>query len=549
MFPKSAVFPLIGDSNTRLTADHKRISNKALANIIEPFPNYPDIKFGGNFNWAHQEPELSTSYSLYLQNLRVVGTMLAVFEHTRDEKLLDKCDQIVLSWMEFVEAGGEVEMTWYDHAVGARCRVLTQYLSISEEMNRPYDKARFTAMLEKHAEILMDDSHHRMNNHGIMMDNALLSLGLGLERMDYFYHGMERVKAIFWQTFSETGMHQENSPEYHSMVQRMFKELESYLNANSFTLGADILRKFPYIAEHSKRLVKPDGKIPAIGDSSHNSTNLGFDWGSFHDQMSGFTLLKNRANELYLAFICGFSATAHKHADDLSVILNYGGKDFFVDAGKYNYGNNRYRRFVVSKSAHSSFMLDRNYTRVPDNRYSKMIATDHYLNSEIYSLVSGYNRGYENASLRRTVYSIPSESLLIIDDRGSNLKNEKEVWQQRFTLSPESNARILKNDTVMVQNGDRVIYLKIQSESEPRIEIIDSQEGEVFISERTKNITPTSQIVIKYDQAESIASTITISLGYEYKGKVTVDRSTQAIGVERPRDPELTDLIIPTFSL
>src|SRR5699024_2722060 len=136
MFPKSAVFPLIGDSNTRLTADHKRISNKALANITEPFPNYPDIKFGGNFNWAHQEPELSTSYSLYLQNLRVVGTMLAVFEHTRDEKLLDKCDQIVLSWMEFVEAGGEVEMTWYDHAVGARCRVLTQYLSISDEMNR-----------------------------------------------------------------------------------------------------------------------------------------------------------------------------------------------------------------------------------------------------------------------------------------------------------------------------------------------------------------------------------------------------------------------------
>src|SRR5699024_9817505 len=108
----------------------------------------------------HQEPELSTSYSLYLQNLRVVGTMLAVFEHTRDEKLLDKCDQIVLSWMEFVEAGGEVEMTWYDHAVGARCRVLTQYLSISEEMNRPYDKARFTAMLEKHAEILMRSEEH-----------------------------------------------------------------------------------------------------------------------------------------------------------------------------------------------------------------------------------------------------------------------------------------------------------------------------------------------------------------------------------------------------
>ena len=549
MFPKSAVFPLIGDAKTKINGDLQRIADKALRNIIEPFPKYPDIAFGANFNWDHQEPELATSYSLYLQNLRVVGTLLAVYEHSKNTALLDKCDEILQSWLNYVEAGGQTEMTWYDHAVGARCRVLTQYLAICEEVGRSYDKKRFTSILEKHATILMDDSHHRMNNHGIMMDNALISLGIGLQRMDFFYHGMERVKAIFWQTFSETGMHQENSPEYHSMVQRMFNELELFLKANGFSLGKDVLRKLQVVSLHRKRLVKPDGKIPAIGDSSHRAAESTYNWDSFHDQMSGFSILKEEQLELYLAFICGFSATAHKHSDDLSVILNYGKKDFFVDAGKYNYGKNRFRSFVVSRVAHSSFTVDRSYKRDPENRYTKQIATDHFLDSKLYSLASGYNLGYDAAALRRSVYVIPEQSLIVINDQGQNLENRRENWQQRFTLSPQATARLLNENTIEVTNGDKTIYLKWNSKSRPLIEVIDKSDGKVFVSENTKSTTPTSQIVISHASSTEFDGVISISLGKEFTGGIEVDRNSQIIRVIRESDSESTSLMLPRFSL
>lgn len=549
MFPKSAVFPLIGDAKSKLTADHKRIADKALRNIIEPFPKYPDIDFGSDFNWGHQEPELATSYSLYLQNLRVVGTLLAVYEHSKDEALLDKCDEIVQSWLNYVEGGGQTEMTWYDHAVGARCRVLTQYLSICQETERSYDEARFTAILEKHATILMDDSHHRMNNHGIMMDNALISLGLGLERMDYLYHGLERVKSIFWQTFSETGMHQENSPEYHSMVQRMFNELEAFLKANDFSLGKDVLRKLQHVSQHRKRLVKPDGRVPAIGDSSHRTAESTHDWSSFHDQMSGFSILKNQQMELYLAFICGFSATAHKHSDDLSIILNYGSKDFFVDAGKYNYGKNKYRSFVVSRVAHSSFTIDRSYKRDPENRYTKQIATDHFLDSQLYSLVSGYNRGYDDAILRRSVYAVPEVNLVLINDQGENSKGRRENWQQRFTLSPKANPKILDNRTVEINNGDKTIYLKWLGSSEPLLEVIGGTDGKVFVSENTKKTTPTKQIVFSHSPTASFDGLISISLAEEFTGNIQLDRNSQTIRVSSARESTSTHLMLPAFPL
>ena len=110
MFEKSAVMPLIGDSSSKLNKDIKRIASKALDNTIEPFPGYPDIQFGTTFNWEHLEPQLETTYQLYLQNLRVVGTLLAVYENSEDRALLNKASEIVNSWLDYVEAGGETEM-------------------------------------------------------------------------------------------------------------------------------------------------------------------------------------------------------------------------------------------------------------------------------------------------------------------------------------------------------------------------------------------------------------------------------------------------------
>ena len=155
-------------------------------------------------------------------------------------------------------------MTWYDHAVGARVRVLMQYLYLMQAEGLPVESTRIEHILKKHADVLLDDSHHRMNNHGIMMDMALMSLGIGLDEPAYLYHALGRVESIFWQTFSETGMHQENSPEYHGMVYRMYREIESYLNDNGFSLGQDILRKLDVAAGHFSRIVMPNGELPGI---------------------------------------------------------------------------------------------------------------------------------------------------------------------------------------------------------------------------------------------------------------------------------------------
>ena len=524
MFARSALLPLIGGNNKTPTSRDIRIADKALRNVLEPFPGYPDTKFSTDFNWAHEEPELVTSYQLYLQNLRIVGCLLAAYERTEDSDYLEKAEEIVDSWMEYVEKGGKTDMTWYDHAVGTRSRVLMQFLVNMQEAGRSFDSGRFTEILETHARLLMDDTLHRMNNHGLMMDMALVSLGLGMNRMDYVYRGMGRAESIFWQSYSDTGMHQENSPEYHSMVTRMFGELEGFLSANNLTLGAEFLRKLKQAKQHPSRIVAPNGKTPVIGDSSSpRSGQVKHTWDSFHDAASGFTALKSEECKTYLAFICGFSTVTHKHSDDLSVLLTYEGKDFFVDSGKYNYGRNKYRRYVVSHKAHSIFSPGRTYQRNSDNQYSKVIATDHFMDFRGYSLVSGHNFGYKDARLRRSVYLVPNQSALIVDDQGQS--KESENWTQRFVLAPNVDVNINPDGSVVLENNGVQIFLSFEGGVTPKIEVEHGEVGakhvQAVISNAGGKVEKTKHLVFRHAASREFSAKLVVSLGHPFTGKVT----------------------------
>jgi hypothetical protein len=319
--------------------------------------------------------------------------------------------------------------------------------------------SRLQAQLVKHANLLMDDSIHRVNNHGLMVDHALISAGLVLGDDSYVFNGIGRARSIFWQSFSPRGVHQENSPEYHRMVSRMFRELEEYLSRNGLGLGEDVLSMFEPIDRYLATLAKPDRRVPAIGDSSAGIVADDVLWGSFNDESSGVTVIKSRLNQLYLAFIAGYSLLVHKHSDDLSVILSSGRSEFFVEAGKYNYGTNKFRRYVVSGRAHSAFSLARGYDKSRDNKVTRLIATDHFLDAIDYTVVSGYNAGYDGAILRRTIYYIEKENLIYIRDQGKS-NHESEVWRQRFNLHQAVDVEQVGTSAMQLTNSDEMLYVE-----------------------------------------------------------------------------------------
>lgn len=58
----------------------------------------------------------------------------------------------------------------------------------------------------------------------------------------------------------------ENSPDYHSMVQKLFLTTEQFLNENNATLGQDRTEKLELTKYYFALTLQPDKSLSAIGD-------------------------------------------------------------------------------------------------------------------------------------------------------------------------------------------------------------------------------------------------------------------------------------------
>src|SRR5699024_10579605 len=79
------VLPLLNPSNnTKATAD------KALQNIIVPFPGFDSVNFDDNYYYVNKTKKYGASYQLYIQSLRTCAVILLEFEKTKDINYLLK---------------------------------------------------------------------------------------------------------------------------------------------------------------------------------------------------------------------------------------------------------------------------------------------------------------------------------------------------------------------------------------------------------------------------------------------------------------------------
>src|SRR5699024_320232 len=127
-------------------------------------------------------------------------------------------------------------MVWYDHPTANRIQVIINYLYLAKERH-DVDTKLYGKLLRFHSLYLSDNKNYRRNNHGLMMDRSLMILGNILNDQNIFNIGFYRSIDTFWYSYSYTGLHLENSPEYHNMVTRMYLELQTYLKKNGKTYG------------------------------------------------------------------------------------------------------------------------------------------------------------------------------------------------------------------------------------------------------------------------------------------------------------------------
>ena len=223
---------------------------------------------------------------------------------------------------------------------------------------------------ERHAEWLFDDSHYVENNHGVMMDHALLQFSLLIECVDpvlsskYREKTLQRLSMMLTKTFLPDGYCTENSPSYHYVNFSLFTTIYHFLTKFSIEFDKE---KWINILDKSKTagelLLRPDGSIPLIGDSAHYP--LAFFNKVRQHKKKGVSIYPNSgffafsSSVLHVTLRAGGTKFTHRHIDDISVTLWYNGQEFICDGGLYNYDiKDKKRRNFISCRSHRGIFVD-----------------------------------------------------------------------------------------------------------------------------------------------------------------------------------------------
>lgn len=427
-------------------------------------PNIGYLSIDIHDGWKADLGDAANSKRLWLNSLVSAHACLeyGINNPVDSEKYLTVGADLVKSYLEiYVSEQGIFQDAWRDeHAVANRLFVLTAFMHYASCPEVPHPEVDFS-MINKiipiasifhhaliHAEWLNSDKNYVKNNHGVMMDISLAQFSVILRGIDkslserYSLTSRRRLNSMLELTFDKDGCCTENSPTYH------------FVNYSLFTVVLDFLLKYDLIKDVSNWMdrlnkarnvgnlfLRSDKTIPLIGDSE-NVLGTFFPQADVVDHRYGFGYYEDAGffvvsqPDWHMTFKAGGASYSHRHIDDLSLTLQYRGKDFFVDCGMYNYDiKDKLRRWFISSRAHSGIYVE----SMGDVRFANFKspqAMSRFVSLEgderHFNICATHNLSTEVEIKRLVSYS--DDSLMIED---SFACENSQSWRIQFNLHPD----------------------------------------------------------------------------------------------------------------
>lgn len=422
----------------------------------------------------------------------MVSYLLNAYEETQNKLYLDKAKEITEDWIKN-NPNDRISnnWAWADHPVSSRILVMTNLLEhLKSEQKRDY---RFIGLLlesfEEHLIYQVDEKKYKIpHNHGIMQDRALIQAAISLSNVKesslWVNIARGRLNKQINSLVDENGVQLEHSPFYHLYTMQLLNSIIELKYNNNLALDSNILKRFDSMKEYLVYITKPDLTLPLIGDST--KVNIIND---FKDDYLKYVVTEGREglqpkeidkvykdsgvaifrdewaseeaykNMTHLVFNAGYHSRVHKHADDLSFVLSSLGEDIFIDAGKYEYNNTKWREYISSSKGHNMITVDNTSYKIENKNYGSFI-TD-YILEEGYSWVRGEHNLFQNVKLSREILYIKPNVLLIFDKANSNTHHS---YEQNFNLGKTFEIDYEQSDENLVvannDNGDITVTIK-----------------------------------------------------------------------------------------
>jgi Heparinase II/III-like protein/Heparinase II/III N-terminus len=328
------------------------------------------------FSWPFDPHDLETGPADWMLAMAAFGIpdrLLKAFDATGTAEYLEKAVAFVLQWEEFEEAEWLPHgLSWNDHAIAERVYVTTD-LWRAYRSSPLYDPSRGEKILrlaQRSAELLARPSHFTFGtNHGVMQNLALMQVALAMpilpDAARYFAIGKDRLVRQLAFYISPEGAILEHSAGYHLFGMQLLAVARRYFELAGESPPDALIADFDKGRQFTTALTRPGGSLPLIGDThailpagrpvpgsgteiAESLTPIGTPAPPEPCAVlpiSGYAVWWNglgrwpaeqRFSQLVTTWSY-FPGHAHKHADELSVLLWAAGQDWLSNVGYWAY--------------------------------------------------------------------------------------------------------------------------------------------------------------------------------------------------------------------
>jgi Heparinase II/III N-terminus/Heparinase II/III-like protein len=357
-------------TNKQLNAEAEQIMQGKL-----DLSGFPSTSFTFPFNPLDLDKN-GSKWQLFFASLAIPERLLNSYQVTGNIEFLLGAKEIISEFARYERNSWLPKgFLWNDHAIAGRIPVMAKFWKLYR--NHPdyqFEVARDLFQLAaRSAKLLVKPAHFTFaTNHGVMQNLALLQICLAfptLPNVDYYKHvALGRLCDQMHFYVNDEGVVLEHSAGYQKVGLKFMGIAFRYLTLLEMTIPEDWKVKYQKAEAFYSQLLRPDGSLPIYGDTdngrkNHRMFSINFDANGKSERLvgkekwipkqphslypvAGYSIWWNgfdespnekQSNQTVVAWSY-FPGHAHKHADEMSVLLWAKGHNWWTNVGYWPYG-------------------------------------------------------------------------------------------------------------------------------------------------------------------------------------------------------------------
>lgn len=446
-------------------------------------------------------PIQDSTWGLRFCSLIVPNLLGRAYEVTNDAKYLRAAVQYIIDWADFEQTLWlPIDAVFNDHAVASRAIVVSDIWRIYRNSS-VYDDQSAGQLLSYTAKLgamLRDPALYEFrSNHGLMQNLALLHLAIAFPKTDDAAINAEtgalRLRQQLEYYLNAEGVIQEHSPGYHHQFVETIAASWRYLALLNISVPPDLAQRHQRALEYLDALLRPDRTLPPIGDTpttprrpvsvveldnalqaskpmSHREGGLPGPGRLFLAPAAGYAILwdgleqwpKTHLLSQTVLVWANFISQAHKHDDELSLSIWWGGSQWVRGAGYWPYLPSR-SAATAWRSSNAPHWRNDVAARERDARLEGFTVTE---DSAFFDVV---RKNKDGRRIRRQVATLSGDLWIVIDQFVGSPSDEAElIWR----FAPEVQLDRLEDRIFAIRNpaSGKAISLSVLGKDSVRVE-------------------------------------------------------------------------------